>query len=135
MAIKKLHELNIQNIILILLSTFEYGMPTKQAGEWAGTRIIAATYLIDQLKDFSKGIAQLIVKVLHNGQCWLEINIALGMVSRVWILTKSLHKSFLRSYHHYRPLVNQLKSAETNWPKNFELPKDLTDHLLEQNDK
>lgn len=110
-------------------------MPTKQAGEWAGTRILAAAYLIAQLQEFSKGIAQLIVKVLHNGQCWLEINIALGMISRVWILAKSLQKSFLLSYRNYRPLVNQLKSADTDWPTNFELPENLTDNLLEQNNK
>lgn len=110
-------------------------MPTKQVGQWAGTRIIAATYLIDQLQHFSKGIAQLIIKVLQNGQCWLEMNITLAMVSRVWILTKSLHKSFLLSYQHYRPLLNQLKLSETDWLQNLELPENLADNLLENNYK
>lgn len=119
--------------MVILLSTFENGMPTKQAGQWVGTRIIAATKLISQLRQFSEGVAQLIVKVFQNGQCWLEMNIALAMVSRVWILTKSLNKSFLRLYQQYRPLVNQLKMAETEWLPNFRLPESLNDDLLEHN--
>lgn len=106
-------------------------MPTKQAGQWAGTRILAATTLINQLQKFSEGVAQQIVKVLQNGQCWLEMNIALAMVSRVWILTKSLYKSFLRSYQRFRPIVNQLKIAEVEWIPNFELPESLNDNLLE----
>lgn len=118
-----------------LLSTFENGMPTKQAGLWAGTRILAALHLIDQLRQFSEGIAQLIVKVLQNGQCWSEMNIAFAMVSRVWILSKSLKKSFLRSYQRYRPVVNQLKTAGTEWLPNFELPECFNDSLMEHNNK
>lgn len=121
-------------MILNLLSTFENGMPTKQAGQWFGTRILAALHLIDQLQQFSEGIARLIVKVLQNGQCWSEMNIALAMVSRVWILSKSLYKSFLRSYQRYRPMVNQLKMAGSEWLPNFELPECFNGSLIE-NDK
>lgn len=103
-------------------------MPSKQVGQWAGTRILAATNLINQLQQFCEEIAQLIVKVFQNGQCWLEMNIALAMVSRVWILTKSLFKSFLQSYQQYRPIVNQLKMAETEWLPSFELPENLIEN-------
>lgn len=130
-----MYQLNIPEVILNLLSTFENGMPTKQAGQWAGTRILAALHLIDRLKQFSEGIAQLIVKVLQNGQCWSEMNIALAMVSRVWILSKSLYKSFLRSYQRYRPVVNQLKMAGSEWLPNFELPECFNDSLIENNYK
>ncbi|XP_025404761.1 uncharacterized protein LOC112679250 isoform X2 [Sipha flava] len=132
--IKKLYQLNIPEVILNLLSAFENGMPTKQAGQWSGTRILAALHLIDRLQQFSKGIAQLIVKVLQNGQCWSEMNIALAMVSRVWILSKALYKSFLRSYNRYRPVVNQLKMAGSEWLPNFELPECFNSSLIE-NDK
>uniref|UniRef100_A0A2S2PBE0 Nucleolus and neural progenitor protein-like N-terminal domain-containing protein n=1 Tax=Schizaphis graminum TaxID=13262 RepID=A0A2S2PBE0_SCHGA len=127
--IKKIHQLNISEVILILLSSFDNGMPTKQACQWAGTRIIAVLSLINQLQQFSEGTAQLIVKVFQNGQCWLEMNLALAMVSRVWILSKSLHKSFSRSYEHFRPLVNQFKMSETKWLSNFELPECLNNIL------
>lgn len=127
--------LNILEIKSILLATFENGMPTKQAGQWAGTRILAAFNLINQLLQFSEAIAQLIVKVFQNGQCWLEVNIALAMVSRVWILTKSLHKSFLHSYQHFIPIVNQLRKTEIEWLTNIELPKNLNDNLVENIDK
>lgn len=103
-------------------------MPSKQVGQWAGTRILAATNLLNQLQQFCEEIAQLIVKVFQNGQCWLEMNIALAMVSRVWILTKSLFKSFLQSYQQYRPIVNQLKMAETEWLPSFELPENLIEN-------
>lgn len=115
----------------ILLSTFENGMPTKQAGQWAGTRILAATYLINQLQQFSEGVAQLIVKVFQNGQCWLEMNIALAMVSRVWILTKSLSRSFERSYKQFKPLVNQFKKSDTEWLPDFELPESVNNDLFD----
>lgn len=108
-------------------------MPTKQASQWIGTRILAALSLVDQLQKFSEGTAQLIVKVFQNGQCWLEMNLALAMVSRVWILTKSLNKSFARSYQHSRHLVNQLKMSETKWLPNFELPE--SNNLLENNQR
>ncbi|XP_025196158.1 uncharacterized protein LOC112595236 [Melanaphis sacchari] len=130
-SIKKLYQLNISEVILNLLSTFDNGMPTKQACQWVGARILAALSLINQLQLFSEGTAQLIVKVFQNGQCWLEMNLALAMVSRVWILTKSLHKSFSRSYENFRPLVNQLKISETKWLPNFELPEYLNNNLLE----
>lgn len=105
-------------------------MPTKQACQWVGTRILAALNLINQLQQFSEGIAKLIVKVFQNCQCWLEMNLALAMVSRVWILTKSLHKSFSRSYENFRPLVNQLKMSETKWLPNFELPECLNNNNI-----
>ncbi|XP_022177091.1 uncharacterized protein LOC111038349 isoform X2 [Myzus persicae] len=130
-SIKKLYQLNISEVILILLSTFDNGMPTKQACQWAGTRILAALSLINQLQKFGEGTAQLIVKVFQNGQCWLEMNIALAMVSRVWILTKSLNKSFSRSYQNFKPLVNQSKMSETKWLPNFELPECLNNNVLE----
>jgi len=130
-SIRKLYQINISEVISILLSTFENGMPNKEAGLWAGSRILAATNLIDQLYKFSEGVARLIVKVFQNGQCWLEMNIALAMVSRVWILAKSLHRSFLRSYNHCRSLVDQLKMANIEWPLNFELPENPHDDLLE----
>lgn len=122
-------------MISILLSTFENGMPNKQAGQWAGSRILAATCLINQLQLFSEGVARLIVKVFQNGQCWLEMNIALAMVSRVWILSKSLHRSFLRSYKHYTPLVDHLKMAKIKWLPNFELPENPHNDLLENNQR
>lgn len=118
-----------------LLSTFENGMPTKQAGQWAGTRILAATTVIGHLQKFAEGVAQLIVKTFQSGQCWSEMNIALAMVSRVWILTKSLYKSFSRSYQHFRPIVNQLKMAGTEWLANFNLPESLNDTSLENSHK
>ncbi|XP_027838607.1 uncharacterized protein LOC114120781 [Aphis gossypii] len=130
-SIRKLHQLNIAEVIQILLSTFDNGMPTKQACQWVGTRILAALNLINQLQQFSEGIAQLIVKVFQNGQCWLEMNLALAMISRVWILTKSLLKSFSRSYENFIPLVNQLKMSETKWLPNFELPEYLNNNILE----
>lgn len=106
-------------------------MPTKQAGQWVGTRILAATTMIGHLQQFTEGVAQLIVKTFQSGQCWSEMNIALAMVSRVWILTKSLNKSFLRSYQHYKPLLNQLKMVGTEWIANLKLPKSLNDTLIE----
>lgn len=106
-------------------------MPTKQAGQWAGSRILGATTVIGHLQKFTEGVAQLIVKTFQNGQCWSEMNIALAMVSRVWILTKSLYKSFSRSYKLYRPLVNQLKMAGTEFLENFQLPESLNDTPLE----
>lgn len=118
-------------MISILLSTFENGIPNKQAGLWVGCRILAATNLIDQLHKFSEGVARLIVKVFQNGQCWLEMNIALAMVSRVWILSKSLHRSFLCSYKHCKSLIDQLKMAKIEWLLNFELPENPHDDLLE----
>lgn len=114
---------------------FENGVPTKQAGLWAGSRILAAFYLIDRLKEFSEGVAQLIVKVFQNGQCWFEMNIALAMVSRVWILTKSLYRSFLRSYQQYKPLVNQLKMTEHKWLSNVELPESPNDSFHQNNNE
>lgn len=110
-------------------------MPTKQACQWAGTRILAALSLINQLQKFGEGTAQLIVKVFQNGQCWLEMNIALAMVSRVWILTKSLNKSFSRSYQNFKPLVNQSKMSETKWLPNFELPECLNNNVLENSQR
>lgn len=107
-------------------------MPSKQCGLWGGTRILMATYLVYQLQQFSEVVARLIVKVFKVGQCWLEMNIVLAMVSRVWILTKSLYKSFSRSYQHYRPLVDQLTTTETELLPNFDLPESL-DSLLENN--
>lgn len=107
-------------------------MPSKQCGLWAGTRILMATNLITQIQKFSEAVAQLVVKVFQNGQCWLEMNLALAMVSRVWILSKTLYKSFSHSYQFYRPLVNQLKMAETELFPNFKLPESL-DNLLENN--
>jgi len=121
--------------MLILLSTFDNGMPSKQACQWAGTRILAALSLINQLQQFGEGTAQLIVKVFQNGQCWLEMNIALAMVSRVWILTKSLNKSFSRSYQNFRPLVNQSKMSEAKWLPNFELPECLNNNILENSQR
>lgn len=106
-------------------------MPSKQAGLWAGTRILSVTLLVNHLQQFCQGVAQLIVKVFQNGQCWLEMNIALAMVSRVWILTKSLCRSFLRSYKLFTPLVSQLKEAESKWFLNFELPNMPKDDLQE----
>jgi len=117
--------------MLNLLSTFENGMPSKQAGLWVGTRILTATLIVDHLQQFSEGVAQLIVKVFQNGQCWSEMNIALAMVSRVWILTKSLSRSFVRSYQQFTPLVSLLKMAESKWFPKFELPKMPKDDLLE----
>lgn len=119
--------------MLNLLSTFENGMPSKQAGLWAGTRILAATLLIDQLQQFTEGVARLLVKVLQNGQCWFEMNIALAMVSRIWILSKSLYRSFLHSYQNYRPLVNQMKMSESKYLSNIELPKNPKCDLLDNN--
>lgn len=107
-------------------------MPSKQCGLWVGTRILMATNLINQLQQFSEVVAKLIVKVFKNGQCWLEMNIALAMVSRVWILTKSLYKSFLYSYERYKPLVNQLMTSETELLPNFKLPENL-DNLIANN--
>jgi len=114
-----------------LLTTFENGMPTKQAGLWVGARILAATQLINQLQKFSEGVGQLIVKVFQSGQCWFEMNIALAMVSRVWILTKLLYKSFCYLYEQYRPLVNKMKMAEIKWFPNFELPKCPNNNILD----
>lgn len=121
--------------MLNLLSTFENGMPSKQAGLWAGTRILAATRLIDQLQQFTEGVASLIVKVLQNGQCWFEMNIALAMVSRIWILSKSLYKSFFNSYQKYRPLVNELKMNESKYLSNIELPENPKNDLIEINNR
>lgn len=106
-------------------------MPSKQAGLWAGTRILSATLLIDQLQQFTEGVARLLVKVLQNGQCWFEMNIALAMVSRIWILSKSLYRSFLQSYKKYRPLVNQMKMSESKYLSNIELPENPKDDLLD----
>jgi len=110
---------------------FDNGMPTNQACQWAGTRISVALSLINQLQQFSEGTAQLIVKVFQNGQCWLEINIALAMVSRVWILTKSLNKSFSRSCQNFRLLVNQSNMPVTKWLPNVGLPERSKNNVLE----
>lgn len=126
-----MHQINISEVMLNLLSTFENGMPSKQAGLWVGTRILAVTLLVDHLQQFSEGVGQLIVKVFQNGQCWLEMNIALAMVSRVWILTKSLFRSFLRTYQQFTPLVSLLKIAESKWFPKFELPKMPKENLQE----
>ncbi|CAI6366359.1 unnamed protein product [Macrosiphum euphorbiae] len=119
-SIKKLHQLNISEAIFI-----------KQACQWDGTRILPALSIINRLQQFSEATAQLIVKVFQNGQCWLEMNIALAMVSRVWILTKSLNKSFSRSCQNCTPLLNQSKMSETQWLPNFKLPECLNNNILE----
>lgn len=123
-SIKKLHQLNISEAIFI-----------KQACQWDGTRILPALSIINRLQQFSEATAQLIVKVFQNGQCWLEMNIALAMVSRVWILTKSLNKSFSRSCQNCTPLLNQSKMSETQWLPNFELPECLNNNVLENSQR
>jgi len=110
-------------------------MPTKQASQWAGARILPALSLINQLQQFSEGTAQLIVKVFQNGQCWLEMNIALAMVSRVWILTKSLNKSFSQFCQNFTPLLNQSKMSKTQWLPNFEIPECLNNNILENSQR
>jgi len=128
-SIKKLHQLNISEAI------FDNGLPTKQTCQWDGTRNLPALSIIKRLQQFSEGTAQLIVKVFQNGQCWLEMNIALAMVSRVWILTKSLNESFSRSCQNFTPLLNQSKMSETQWLPNFELPECLNNNILENSQR
>ncbi|NP_001155730.1 uncharacterized protein LOC100166987 [Acyrthosiphon pisum] len=124
-SIKKLHQLNISEAI------FDNGVATKRACLWDGTRILPALSIINRLQQFSEGTAQLIVKVLQSGQCWLEMNIAFAMVSRVWILTKSLNKSFSLSCQNVTPLPNQSKISENQWLPNVELPECLNNNILE----
>lgn len=99
-------------MVEIFSLTFDNGIPNKEARQWVGSRILAVTNLIDQLQEFSKGIVQLIIKLFQSGQSWLEMNIALAMVSRVWILSTSLHKLFLNSYKHYISLEDRLKEVK-----------------------
>ncbi|XP_050436362.1 uncharacterized protein LOC126843088 isoform X2 [Adelges cooleyi] len=130
--VRKLYHINVPQVISLLLLSFEDGgMPTKQLGQWAGARIFASYKLIERLQIFSRGVAELIIKVFQHGQCWVEMDIALAMVSRVWILSKSLQNFYTRLYQKYLPIINQLRTAKTEWLSDFELPTSVDCNVIE----
>ncbi|XP_050536521.1 nucleolus and neural progenitor protein-like isoform X2 [Daktulosphaira vitifoliae] len=126
-TVKKLHKLNIPEVLSTLyISLEDCNVPTKQTGLWVGSRILAAYKITEKLELVNKGAAELTIKCLNNGQCWLEMEIALAMISRIWILSKALSKTLLCFYEQYYPLVSYLKMAKIEWMPDFELPKSIS---------